>query len=431
MNLKQLFLVLILFLGLQKANAQYKIYTVIANPGQNASTEIRLNWHQELGSGKSYITYTQITDKNWKKAVTIEADQSLCSVFDSIYSKRPNGEDFYEDAKFVRNTVTLQDLKPGTQYQYKLTSGTIDVNNDKDIRMFRTAPGSDRWNMGVISDIHVYAPLPNRQKAGMSMIQQLEKQHKQPFDMMLHVGDLSAWGGSYSFWPTLYADSTFSRYVWAGVNGNHDDMTRQHAQSNAFFRNVNNNPDNGYGDQLGVCYYFTYGNTLFVMLNNEAMKSEEGLTEAQQWMKAVVRDNPSKYLVVVSHYQWFMGGDGRSSQYTRWKQLFDELRVDLAISGNNHIYVRTNALYADKETDGSRGTVYIQTPSADNERGQAMGALQYNQDLIRSRWTEGPNTVGALIMSANKKHLKLTLYDRNGKPLDQVMVKPKSHRKRR
>ncbi|MBL1411469.1 purple acid phosphatase family protein [Sphingobacterium faecale] len=431
MNLKQLFLVLILFLGLQKANAQHKIYTVIANPGQNASTEIRLNWHQELGSGKSYITYTQTTDKNWKKAVTIEADQSLCSVFDSIYSKRPNGEDFYEDAKFVRNTVTLQDLKPGTQYQYKLTSGTIDVNNDKDIRMFRTAPGSDRWNMGVISDIHVYAPLPDRQKAGMSMIQQLEKQHKQPFDMMLHVGDLSAWGGSYSFWPTLYADSTFSRYVWAGVNGNHDDMTRQHAQSNAFFRNVNNNPDNGYGDQLGVCYYFTYGNTLFVMLNNEAMKSEEGLTEAQQWMKAVVRDNPSKYLVVVSHYQWFMGGDGRSSQYTRWKQLFDELRVDLAISGNNHIYVRTNALYADKETDGSRGTVYIQTPSADNERGQAMGALQYNQDLIRSRWTEGPNTVGALIMSANKKHLKLTLYDRNGKPLDQVMVKPKSHRKRR
>lgn len=420
---------IIALLGLQTVVAQTKIYTVIANPGEKASSEIRLNWHQDLGSGKSYITYTQSADKNWKKAKTIEADQSICTVFDSIYSKRPNGEDFYEDVRFIRNSIALHGLKANTEYQYKITSGTTPAADDHTIRNFKTAPKSDQWDMGIISDIHVYAPIPNRQRAGMAMIQQLEKQNKKPFDMMLHVGDLSAWGGSYSFWPTLYADSTFSQYVWAGVNGNHDDMTRKHAQSNAFFRNVNNNPTNGYGDQVGVSYYFTYGNTLFVMLNNEAMKSEEELAEAQQWVKNVVQNNPAKFLVVVSHYQWFMGGDGRSSQYTRWKDLFDELGVDLAISGNNHIYVRTNALYADKETDGTKGTVYIQTPSADNERGQTMGQLLQNQDLIKSRWTEGGNTVGALIMNANKKHLTLTLYDRVGNAIDQVTVKSKSKKK--
>lgn len=419
---------LIASLGLQVVDAQNNIYTVIANPGEKASSEIRLNWHTDLGSGKSYIIYTPSKDKSWKKARIIEADQSICTVFDSIYSKRPNGDDFYESAQFTRNTVVLQGLKANTEYQYKLTLGTTHTGDNHTIRNFKTAPKSDQWDMGVISDIHVYAPLPNRQKAGMEMIQQLEKQNKKPFDMMLHVGDLSAWGGSYSFWPTLYADSTFSRYVWAGVNGNHDDMTRKHAQSNAFFRNVNNNPTNGYGDQVGVSYYFIYGNTLFVMLNNEAMKSEEQLIEAQQWTKEVVKSNPAKHLVVVSHYQWFMGDDGRSSQYTRWKELFDELGVDLAISGNNHIYVRTNALYANKETDGTKGTVYIQTPSADNERGRAMGSLQYNQDLIKFRWTEGANTIGALIMKSNKKHLTLTLYDRNGNAIDNITVRSKSKR---
>ena len=395
-------------------------YTVIANPGENASTEIRLNWHTDLGSGDSFITFTEKTDKNWKKASTAKADQELCTVFDSIFSKKPNGEDFYENARFIRNTISLQGLKAGTEYMYKLSA-----DGDSEIRYFKTAPKSGKWDMGIISDIHVYAPLPGRQQAAMEMIGQLEKKNKRNFDFMLHVGDLSAWGGSYSFWPTLYAEPNFSKYVWAGVNGNHDNMTREDAQSNDFFRHVNNNPDNGYAGEIGVVYHFTYDNALFVMLNNESMKSEEGLAQAQDWTRDVIRNNPAKYIIVVSHYQWFIGADGKSSQYDRWKELFDEYGVDLAISGNNHIYIRTNALYADKETDGTKGTVYIQTPSSDNARGRTFGELAHNQNLIRFRWSEGSNTVGAMIMKADNKHLSLTLYDRNGTRIDHVSVKAK------
>lgn len=257
------------------------------------------------------------------------------------------------------------------------------------------------------------------------MIHQLEKKNKKEFDAMLHVGDLSAWGGSYSFWPALYAESYFQKYVWAGVNGNHDNMTRQNAQSNDFFRYVNNNPTNGYAGETGVVYHFTYDNALFIMLNNEGMKTETELAKAQDWVGKVIKNNPAQYIIVVSHYQWFIGDDGRSSQYSRWKDLFDEYSVDLAISGNNHIYVRTNALYADQETDGKKGTVYIQTSSSDNERGRTMGELVHNKELIKFRWTEGANTVGGLIMKANKKRLTLTLYDRNGVEIDQVRVKAK------
>lgn len=418
----------IFIIGLFSAQGQSHFYTIIANPGENASSEMRFNWHQDLDKGKSYIVYTTLSDKDWKKAKEVGSNQEICTVFDSIYSKRPNGEDFYENVKFIRNNVELSGLKPNTVYQYKIILENEDPNTYSSIRYFKTAPKSNQWTMGIISDVHVYAPIPNRQKAGMAMIQQLEKQNKKPFDMMLHVGDMSAWGGSYSFWPVLYADSTFSRYVWAGVNGNHDDMTRKHDQSNAFFRNVNNNPANGYPGEEGVVYYFTYGNTLFIMLNNEAMKSDEGLAKAQQWMRKVVQNNAAKFIVVISHYQWFMGGDGRTSQYARWSKLFDELGVDLAISANNHIYARTNAIYANQETDGSKGTVYMQTASADNERGQAMGELLHNQDIIKYRWTEGANTMGGLTMQANNKQLMLKLYDRYGNLLDEVIVPVKSKR---
>lgn len=395
-------------------------YTVIVNPGENASNEIRLNWHTDLSSGDSFITFTKKTDKNWKKARTLKADQEICTVFDGIFSKKPNGDDFYEEARFIRNTIALKGLEDGTEYMYRLSA-----DQTSNIRYFKTAPTNGVWNMGIISDIHVYAPLPRRQEAAMNMIGQLEKKNEKDFDAMLHVGDLSAWGGSYSFWPVLYAEPTFSKYVWTGVNGNHDNMTRENAQSNDFFRYVNNYPANGYAGELGIVYHFTYGNALFLMLNNEGMKTEDGLAQAQDWVREVIKNNPEKYIIVVSHYQWFMGDDGRSSQYSRWKKLFDECGVDLAISGNNHIYARTNAVYADRETDGAKGTVYIQTSSSDNARGRSMGELAHNQDLIRFRWTEGSQTVGGMIMQANKKRLTLTLYDRNGTPIDEVAVKAK------
>ncbi len=417
-------------ISINPVSAQINAYTIIANPGENASREIRLNWHTDPGSGDSYITYTKRSDKNWRNAITVRADQQLCTVFDSIYSKKPNGENFHEAARFLRNTIALQGLKENTAYKYKLSSkNTSDGsynNTNSETHYFKTAPGSEKWAMGIISDMHVYAPLPNRQTVAMAMIQQLEKQNKKPLDMMLHVGDISAWGGSYSFWPALYSDATFRKYVWAGVNGNHDNMTRLNGQSNQFFRNVNNNPINGYEGEVGVSYYFIYGDALFVMLNNEAMKSAEELAKAQNWTREVIKGNPAKYVIVLSHYQWFMGDDGRTSQYSRWKELFDEYGVDLAISGNNHIYVRTNALYADRQTDGSKGTVYVQTPSSDNERGRALDEQLHNKDLIKFRWSEGSETVGALIMKAGKKGLTLTLYNRNGTAIDQVSVKPKS-----
>ncbi|KQC00086.1 metallophosphoesterase family protein [Pedobacter sp. Hv1] len=434
-KLSLLLAVITAFAWLNPVAAQNTPYTIIANPGENASSEIRFNWHTNIGSGDSYIIYTRRSDKNWKNAISARADQELCTVFDSIYSKKPNGENFYEDVRFIRNTIALQGLKEDTEYQYKLSSeqkptSSPHSNQNSEIHYFKTAPKSSKWNMGIISDMHVYAPLPNRQKAAMEMVRQLEKQNKKPFNMMLHVGDMAAWGGSYSFWPTLYADSTFSKYVWAGVNGNHDNMTRLNAQSNKFFHSVNNNPLNGYQGEIGVSYHFIYGDALFVMLNNEAMKSDEELAKAQDWTREVIKNNPAKYVIVLEHYQWFMGDDGKSSQYNRWKELFDQCGVDLAISGNNHIYVRTNAIYADKETDGSKGTVYIQTPSSDNERGRPLEEQLYNKDLIKFRWSEGSKTVGALIMKAEKKRLTLTLYDRNGNAIDQVSVKSKSKKLR-
>ena len=394
-------------------------YTVIANAGEDSSTMIRLNWHTDESYGESVCHYTRVDDVKWADAKSLKSQQELCVVFDSIYSKTADGKDFYEDARFIRNTLEINSLTPDTHYMYRF-------DNSNTIRYFKTAPTDNNWTAAIISDFHAYAPLPARTRAAMNMLTKLENTSTNDFDIILHVGDIIAWGGSYSFWKSLYENSPFKKYVWAGVNGNHDNMSRGYAlQTNQFFANTNNNPLNGYDGEMGVCYHFTYGNTLFIMLNNENMTSTSGLNKAQKWVRDVIANNPARFIVVMEHYQWFYGTSGQSSQYDRWKDLFDECGVDLALAANNHVYARTNALYDGNETDGTRGTVYVQTPSSDNERGQELQKWTENLNIIQHRWSEGLKTVGALLMQATDNALTLTLYDRNGNPIDTVTVNAK------
>ncbi len=394
-------------------------YTVIANPGEDASQSIRLNWHTDEDSEATICFYTEASDTEWKNARTITPQMELCAQFDSIYSHTPDKQNIYERVRFIRNTAEIRDLTPDTKYMYR-------IDGDSEVRYFKTAPKESDWTAAIISDFHAYTPIPKRVDAAMEILGTLENVNNSEFDLILHVGDITAWGGSYSFWKDLYENEPFKRYAWAGVIGNHDHMSRGYKVcSNNHFMLTANYPENGYAGEVGTCYHFTYGDALFVMLNNESMKTDEGLADAQNWVRRVIRENPAKYIIVMEHYQWFDGTTGKTSQYARWSKLFDNCGVDLAISANNHVYARTGALYDGKETDGNSGTVYVQTPSSDNERGQEYKEWTDNTDIIKTRWTEGANTVGAMLMNASADQLSLSLYDRTGKLIDTFNVKSK------
>lgn len=410
-----------------------KIYSIVTCPGEDTQTQMNISWAADTTLTESYVLYTTVKDKKWRKAKRAQTEQSICAVFDSIYSKTPSGENYYEDAIFLKCGAQLTDLTPKTEYMYKVISGPAENANpvpdrdfketfESDIHHFKTS-GDKKWSVAIIADFHSYTPLPKRVESAMGMMDKIHE-YDPKMDWVLHLGDVCAWGGSYSFWKSLYSEHYFSDYMWAGVNGNHDNMTRKYLLTNEFFKNANFYPRNGYHGEEGVCYYFKYGNTLFVMLNNENMRSDEGLAAAQDWVRKVVLGNPAQFVVVCEHYQWFFGESGKSSQYARWSELFDSLGVDLALSGNNHVYVRTNALYQGKETDGAtKGTVYVQAPSSDNERGVSCpDSLSHNKDIIKKRWTEGGQTVGAMHLSVDKKEMELILMDRNGNILDTVKV---------
>ncbi len=395
-------------------------YMIVANPGEDASYEMRIGWHTDLENTKSYVEYTEKNDTSWSNKKIVYGSYEKVDVFNGISSKSADGKDITETAIFLDYSATLTDLNPDTEYMYRVGQNTL-----SEIQYFKTA-GNTEFSFAWISDFHAYAPIPNRLKSAMNMLNVLDE-YNNGFDFVFSTGDEIAWGGSYSHWLDIFEQNYHKNYMWASTIGNHDYMDRTSTKScNDFFKTAYNFPTNGYAGEEGVCYYFLYSNVLFITMNNETQTSASAIKKVQDWFVDVVTKNPAQYIVVAQHYQWFNGVNGKtnSSGYGRWCELFDQYNVDLAISGNNHIYVRSKQIYNGKvSNDSNYGTTYIQNVSTDNERGQAMDStLTYNQNIIAKRFTEGGKTMGGIIVNVNEEAIKLELLDRNGSAIDSVSI---------
>lgn len=403
--------------GLTENGSADPVHTIFTCPAENCSTEMNISFATPVGIN----AVVQVFSGN--DTLYFPSRSYLCTTFDSINSKLGDNTDVYERHVFDRHTAALFDLHPDSEYSYNVLAIVADSLWSSEVRHFKTA-GKNEWKAAVISDFHHYSPLWRRLDAAMGMIDVLDSVSA-GFDWILTPGDQCAWGGSYNYWTELAEQPAYKNFMWAGVEGNHDHMTRDNDKSDAFFRDTHANPLNGYDGQEGVVYWFKYGDVLFLMLNNEAMRTSESLQPVFEWMEKVVAEHPSKYIVVVEHYEWLIGTNGANSQLDRFRDTFDRLGVDLAISGNNHAYLRTFPLYNREVVTADKGTFYVVASSSDDSRGRELKPLEANEDIIATRWSEGAKTVGGMIMDVNAERIVMTLYDRYGNVHDTFTVPAK------
>lgn len=414
-----------------------RIFSISTGPGADVSSQMGISWSTDTLLCHSYLLLAEEDAKGWENALTVlPQQQQLCTVFDGVWSDNAQGEEFYENAIFTKCGVMLTSLKPDTRYRYVIKAENGECSS---VHHFRTA-GAKKWSACLISDFHSYPPLQSRLDAAMAMIGTVQK-YDPSVSWVFSPGDVVAWGGSYSFWKKLFEEKKFEELMWARVNGNHDNWTKESQVThdfdipNDYFLGTSFFPQNGYWPEMGVCYHFRYGNTLFLMLNTEDMHKSGEFEAASQWARSVVDNarrsaNPPTFVVACMHWEWFIGTNGRTSEYGEWAPVFDEIGVDLALAGNNHVYLRTLPLYKGQKTDGRRnGTVYLQTPSSDNGRGREISTKEFhNSELIEKRWSEGAHTVGAIHMAVDSKTINLTLLDREGNEIDHCVVYAKKKR---
>ncbi|HTA28577.1 MAG TPA: metallophosphoesterase [Bacteroidia bacterium] len=162
-------------------------------------------------------------------------------------------------------------------------------------------------------------------------------------DFVQFAGDLTAAGNMASEWTTWFnsVDSLSYNKIMFHVEGNHD------AKAPNTYLNMFDLPVNGDGSDYNF-YSYTYGNTLFIVLNFEygdvAPSNPADWTAQTTWMTNLLSSidtNKIKWKVVSWHEPYYTAGSSAGDMaYAGWWPVFDKYGVDLVLNTHDHDYQR-------------------------------------------------------------------------------------------
>jgi len=166
-------------------------------------------------------------------------------------------------------------------------------------------------------------------------------------------------------------------------------------------------------------YFYTYNNVLFMHLNVEN-KDYDGHIK---FMENAIADNPEcTWRVVLLHFSFFTGGNhSTDGSVIAFREAlagkFNELDVDLVLSGHDHVYSRSRmmldgyTLSGDTVTDGSvtdpNGTLYVCGTSA---TGSGWYSIEHSNDDAYIAKSEDTNRKSIVIFTVSEGALTLKAY---------------------
>lgn len=171
-----------------------------------------------------------------------------------------------------------------------------------------------------------------------------------------------------------FSPEELTAYPIMPVVGNHD------AASFADYFNAPNETGLG-GDSEASDFYFTYGNTLFLALNSQS----DDVEEHRKAMERAIAENPdATHRIVLLHKSLYSSADHALDEDVLALRaglvpVFDELDIDVALMGHDHVYVRTYQMKGDEAVaevayneDGAavdpEGTLYLTGNSASDSK---------------------------------------------------------------
>ena len=345
------------------------IWHIVTTVGENPAAEITVNYH--CNDGGSYVLYTSESDTAFEQA---KKAWPVCQRWSTqgIPNTAP-ASTFYTQERYVCY-ATLTGLAADTRYRFKIVSD----GTESDVRTFRTAGARGDWNFVAFTDFqHRENPVT------LPLIQMMKELAGDPA-LMVCSGDMVDVAGNEYEWTYLLDNDIFRDFVYAASPGDHaywacDRVNGGYPQYDfAYtFNRLFHFPDNGATSCRNTSYWFRYNNVLFVALdmNNSDIATGSRFTDQVRWFEETLDRlaGTYQYLVVFEHKSIFGSDevDHVVSQKLRpqWAPVFQKYRVDLVLSGHDHIYSRTYGLDGDQPAkDPLLGTFYLDMGSSGDKR---------------------------------------------------------------
>lgn len=343
---------------------------------------------------------------------------------ETLLSQLAQSNDRFTDDKVTSwiHTVTLQNLQPGTVYEY------------------RPGYGDSRgpwYKLTTASHKNSYKALifPDSQSADYTVWETAAMsawQRNPDAEFFISMGDLVDNGAHAYQWDQWFTrvQDMITRIPAAPLMGNHETYTRDWKvrMPLAYLHHFTlpSGAPEAYKNQF---YTFDYGDVHYVVLNTQWREMKEFQPQLQQeqmaWFERDMAASSKKWKVVLMHKDPLQYGfltrttpraEGFSEEGRIWMPLFDRYKVDVVLSAHLHTYRNRGHIY-DFKRDG-RGPLYIITGVAGDVRYPSL----WKEHSLDQYVAPQPETNNYLVLETEDNSLRITGYLPDGTKLNQAEV---------
>ncbi|URN94667.1 MAG: S-layer homology domain-containing protein [Candidatus Pristimantibacillus lignocellulolyticus] len=330
-------------------------FVVAASAGTVAPMHINVTFGNEATTARN-VSWK--TSADVKSTVVELVEKSEFTTFAADNVLKVEGTNYLyttaNDGTVRIHQVELTDLKPGTEYIYRVGDGatnvsnsgqfkTTDINQDSAKFLFfgdsqaANAAGFDLWG-AVVDKALSDTPLTD-------------------VDMIVHAGDMVDSGYELEQWNWWFnaVQSELMNTTLVPIIGNHEVYGDN---GTGDYLSQFNNPDNELTLTNGTSFSYDIADTHFVVLNTEM--GTEGIIEQSSWLEKDLAESNASSIIVFFHQGPYGSTYQNKDVQKYWVPIFDQYGVDLVMNGHDHIYLRTFNMNGGEIVDNNEeGTMYL------------------------------------------------------------------------
>jgi acid phosphatase type 7 len=323
-------------------------------PSSEKPDQILLTWSEDPKTTQTFQWRTNTTIENGVVKYWVNNEEKALS---TTAEKIVLEDRLLQNDRYIhRFTATVNNLKPGTAYNYKV--GNAGQNSWSETAEFKTAPSDNSpFTFVYFGDVH-------RSPHWGRLINSAYERHPETAFYTIS-GDLVSTGLYRDDWDHLfdYSKKVINKRPLMTTLGNHDEQDGLGAGMYFdLFELPKNGPENLVPEKA---YAFEYSNALFLELTVTGEKGEQ-----DEWIEKQLSQSTATWKFAIFHFPPYSYEEDYPVIRKKWGDLFDKYHVDMVMSGHVHYYMRSKPMYNQKPVASPKdGTIYLISIGIPNRAG--------------------------------------------------------------
>ena len=260
--------------------------------------------------------------------------------------------------------ATVSGLAPSTAYIYRLGAGQ--TGEWSDVYEFSTG-NVEAYSALLIGDVQIGAKDINDDVAGWRDTLEKALLIAPNAAFILSAGDQVQTSSSQDEYDGFFSPAPMKNLPFVPTIGNHDNN-----ELYSYHFNVPNENFKSGATAAGGNYYFTYGNSLFMVINSNSLNYWQ---HAAFIRDAARKHRDARWKIVMMHHSIYGPDIPRSATLHMRKNfgsIFDKYGIDAVLSGHDHIYVRTRFMLKEQVVQPLEDFPARSTPPAEIPTGAVI-----------------------------------------------------------